>query len=114
MANPVMTIDVAHPPRHPDVVEDELLDAMRKAQSASGIRLLKIVHGSGSEGRENSTKATVRNFLFRHRAKFRAIINGEEYDLYDRTTQEMRKALGTFTDVDLGVGNAGITIVWVK
>ncbi len=112
--NPVMTVDVAHPPRHPDIVESELFEVLRKAQASPVIRILKIVHGSGSQGRENSTKTTVRNFLFRNRLKCRAIINGEEYNLFESVTQEMRKSIGDFTDVDLGKANAGITVVWVK
>jgi hypothetical protein len=114
MASPVMTIDVAHPPRHPDIVEKELLSAMRIAQSSPGIRILKIVHGSGSQGRENPTTTTTRNFLFRNRTKFRAIINGEDYTLFDVATQEMRKVVGSYSDVDLGMANGGITVAWVK
>lgn len=114
MSGPVFTLDVAHPPRHPDAVEAELDDAARLVRLSSSYRVVKIVHGYGSSGRGGSTREVARNWAFRRRGGFRAVIEGERYALNDEATAEMRGALGLYADADLGSGNRGITVVWVK
>lgn len=112
--SPIHTIDVAHPPRHPDVVEGELLDAWAKVRNTSSLRILKIIHGHGSSGKGGSTKEVVRNWMFRNRDKFRAILEGEHYSTFDDGVQKMRAEVGQYTDNDLRNSNPGITVVWVK
>ncbi len=108
------TIDVAHPPMRPDQVEAALHDALGIVRNTSTLRVLKIVHGHGSTGKGGSTKEVVRNWLFRQRSRVRGVIHGETYDVFDPSTQEMRREVGSFGDPDIGAGNPGITIVWVK
>jgi hypothetical protein len=114
MSSPMLTIDVAHPPRHPDHVEQELLDAWQKIRNSPDLCVLKIVHGHGSKGRGGATKETVRNWAFRQRGKFLAIIPGEEYTLLQDQTARMRKDVGAFPDPDLDIPNPGITVIWVR
>ncbi len=112
--NPLLTIDVAHPPRHPDVVEQQLMDASSKVRNSATLRVLKIVHGHGSSGKGGSTKDVVRNWAFRNKARIRATIDGERYNVYETETGEMRNEVGTFSDPDLDNGNPGVTILWIK
>lgn len=114
MSSPVLTVDLAHPPRRPSLVEEELLDAWQKVRNSSDLFILKIIHGHGSSGKGGSTKELVRDWVFRLRHRFLAVIPGEEYDLAHDETARLRKEFGTFPDADLGNSNAGITIVWVK
>ena len=114
MNSPVLTIDVAHPPRHPAEVEAELLGAWSEVRNSPSMRILKIVHGHGSTGKGGSTKELVRNWAFHHRSKFRSVIEGEHYNMYDGETQQMRKNVGQYNDADLNNVNPGITCVWVK
>lgn len=110
----IFSLDVAHPPRHPDVVEKELLDAWSSVRNSSTHRVLKIIHGHGSTGKGGTTKTLVRNWAFRNRSKFKAIINGENYGVFDPEVQEMRAEVGQYPDGDLQRTNPGITVVWVK
>ena len=112
--SPILTLDVAHPPRHPDIVEQELLDAWSRVRNSSLLRILKIVHGHGSLGKGGATKETVRNWAFRHRMKFKAVIDGESYSIYVDGTREMRTEVGSYEDADLENANAGITLLWIK
>jgi hypothetical protein len=114
MPLPVLTVDVAHPPRHPDVVEEELIEAWSKIRNSPSLRILKIIHGRGASGRGGSTRDIVRNWAFRQQAKCRAVIEGESYTLSDRRTQELRREVGQFPDDDLDGVNSGITILWIK
>lgn len=112
--SPLLVIDVAHPPRHPDIVEQELMDAWQKVRNSPGLRVLKIIHGHGSKGKGGSTKETVRNWAFRQRGKFLAVIPGEEYSPFHDDTARLRFEIGALPDPDLGIPNPGITIIWVK
>ena len=112
--SPILVLDVAHPPRRPDEVEDQLLDGWSQVRNSSSYRILKIIHGYGKSGTGGGTKQVVRNWAFQNRGRMKSVINGEEYSLYDATTQEMRKLVGEYSDPDLGALNPGITIVWVK
>ena len=114
MSSPVLTIDVAHPPLRPDEVEDELFRAWSQVRNSSSHRILKVIHGYGSTSKGGTTKETVRNWAFRNKGRLKKIIHGEEYVLYQADTQEMRKEVGVYEDTDLGSGNAGVTILWVK
>jgi hypothetical protein len=95
-------------------VEEELDDAAARIMRSASHRVLKVVHGYGSSGRGGTTREVVRNWAFRRGARFRAVIAGESYTLDDETTRELRIAVGSYADSDLGGANPGITIVWVK
>jgi len=114
MSSPILTIDVAHPPLHPDEVEEELLRAWSQVRNAASVRLLKIIHGHGSSGKGGSTKETVRHWIYRHRNKFRLVVEGEQYNLSDPDTQKIRVEVGQYDDTDLRSPNPGITVIWVK
>ena len=113
-ASPLLTIDVAHPPRHPDAVEQDILDALRTVRNTHRIRVLKIIHGYGSSGRGGSTKDLVRNWIFRQRDRFKGVIEGERYGRLDQPTQAMRREVGQYADGDLDSHNTGLIVVWVK
>jgi hypothetical protein len=114
VSTPLLTIDVAHPPRHPDAVESALLDAWESVRNSPTLRVVKIIHGYGSGGKGGATRELVRNWAFRQRGRFRGIINGEDYSLLDPSTQDIRREIGQFPDSDLTMPNPGVTIIWVK
>lgn len=114
MTFPLYTLDVAHPPRHPDVVEESLLEAWERVRNSPALRVMKIIHGYGSGGKGGSTREVVRNWLFRRRERFRGIVYGEDYTSHNPDVQELRKETGHYSDPDLTMPNPGITIVWVK
>jgi hypothetical protein len=114
LARLVLEIDVAHPPRHPDAVEEALLDALAAARNSPVVRIIKIIHGYGSSGRGGSTSETVRNWAFRMRRRILAVIPGEEFSRFDEATLRMRAETGPFADPDLDASNRGVTYLWVR
>jgi hypothetical protein len=112
--NYIFVIDIGHPPRPPQQVEETLAEALAKVRNSSTLRAIKVIHGYGSHGRGGNTKETVQNWAYQFRRHFRAIIAGENYDLFDADTQEMRRECGLVSDADLGKGNPGVTLLWVK
>ncbi len=110
---PLYTIDVAHPPRPSSAVERQLDDAWDHVRRTKHIRVLKVIHGYGSAGGPGSIRATTRNWAWERRRHFRAVIDGEDYSLQEARTQDLRKAVGDYSDADLGGGNPGILIIWI-
>jgi hypothetical protein len=113
MSTPILTLDVAHPPRRPELVEEMLLEALTTVRNSSVYRAIKIIHGYGSSGTGGSTRTVVRNWLSSRRGLL-AVIEGEGNGLLDPDTRAMREAIGPVADPDLDDGNRGVTIVWVK
>jgi hypothetical protein len=114
MKSPVYTIDIAHPPRHPDRAEEEMEAAWQTVRTSPSLHILKIIHGYGSSGQGGSTRTLARNWAYSNRARFRAIVNGETYTLFETTTQAMRLETGPYDDPDLVHGNPGILVIWVR
>ena len=110
----VLTIDVAHPARHPDRVEGELLSAWSAVRNSPRLRILKVIHGYGSGGKGSRTHEVVRNWAYRHRKRFRAVIEGEHYSLSDPMTRELRREVGQYEDPDLEHHNRGMTVFWIR
>jgi hypothetical protein len=110
----IRTIDIAHPPLKSDDAEQLLENELQNVPLSNKQYVLKIIHGHGSYDRPGVLKEVVRNWAYRNRAKLSAVIPGEEYSMFDYNTIEMRKVCGQISDPDLGAGNPGITLIWVK
>lgn len=114
MKSYIYKIDVAHPPRRPEIVEKMLLEALLLVRNHAQLRVIKVIHGYGSSGQGRQTRVTVRNWAYTNRKHLLETIHGEEYSLFDAKTQSMRNECGTLSDPDLDSSNAGITLLWVK
>ncbi len=107
------TIDVAHPARPAESVEQEVEAAWHHVRRSKTLRLLKVIHGYGSSGKGGSTRTVVRNWAFAHRQHLRAIVEGERYSLFDSETQLVRRTCGEYPDADLGTANPGLLVLWI-
>ena len=110
----VHTIDIAHPPLSSGAAEKVLDDELLHIRFTKEYRVLKVIHGHGTIEHPAVLKQVVYNWAHRNRARLRAVIPGEEYDILDAQTQEMRKQCGQVEDPDLGKSNPGITLIWIK
>jgi len=110
----MLIIDVAHPPRPPAEVEAALVSALARVRESKLLRAIKVVHGYGSHGRGGSTRETVRDWAYQFRQRFRGIIPGEDYSIFNPATQKLRQECGQLDDSDLDKSNLGITILWVN
>lgn len=109
----IRTIDIAHPPLTSIAAEILLDDELNQARCAKEWNVLKIIHGYGSKGKQSVLKEVVRNWSYRNRAHLLGVIPGEEYDIFNAKTIEMRKVCGQVPDPDLGAHNPGITLIWI-
>ncbi len=95
-------------------VEAVLLQEWTGARNSTSIRVLKVIHGYGSSGKGGSTRDVVRNWASRMASRFRAIVPGEEYSLFQPAAQAMRREVGRLDDAELDAGNRGITYLWIR
>jgi hypothetical protein len=108
------TIDIAHPPLTSENAERVLDDEVNQVRSTHQWRVLKVIHGYGTNERPAVLKQVVQNWAHRNRTRLLAVIPGEDYDIHDAKTQEMRRQCGQVPDADLGKSNPGITLLWIK
>ena len=110
----IRTIDIAHPPLTSETAEMVLDDEATQIRSTQQWRVLKVIHGHGSDDRPGVLKQVVRNWAHRNRTRLLAMIPGEDYNILDAKTQEMRRQCGQVADGDLGASNSGISVIWIK
>lgn len=110
----IHTIDVAHPPLAAHVAEQVLNDALTMVRTSSEYRVLKVIHGKGTNDHPAVLKSVVLNWAYRNKHRMKACIPGEQYTLFDATTQLMRSVCGQIADNDLGASNTGITVLWIR
>lgn len=114
MVNYIYEIDVAHPPRRPEIVEKMLLEALLLVRNHAHLRVIKVIHGYGSSGQGGQTKETVRNWAYVNRKQLVDTIDGEHYSIFDAKTQSLRNECGQLFDPDLENSNPGVTLLWIR
>jgi hypothetical protein len=72
-------------------------------------RVIKIIHGHG----KGALKKSVRDWCNDQQGRFRAIILGEDYDLFHPESAAMRAECRISNDPDLGRRNSAVTYLWL-
>ena len=73
------------------------------------IKAIKIITGHGS----GALRRSVRKWLIQEEGRFQAVINGEDYDMFNTIATDMRSECLIKDDHDFGRSNSGITFVWL-
>jgi hypothetical protein len=85
-------------------LELEVSDSLYKDK----VRAIKVIHGHGT----GTLQKSVREWCQNQEGRFQAVINGEDYDLFDQDSANMRADCGSPYDFDLGKKNSAITYIW--
>ena len=73
-------------------------------------RAIKIIHGHGTGALKNA----VRYWCKEQQGRFKAIIFGENYDMFDKESVDMRSDCELPDDKDFGRRNSAITYIWLR
>ena len=73
-------------------------------------RAIKIIHGHGTGALKNA----VRHWCKEQQGRFKAIIFGENYDMFDKESVDMRSDCELPDDKDFGRRNSAITYIWLR
>jgi hypothetical protein len=96
-----------------EVARQRLREVIDEAR-ASGVEILKIVHGYGSSGTGGAIRDAVRASLRRRRKEgvVLDIVHGEKWDAFGAGARALLDRFPEFRrDPDLGRSNEGVTIV---
>jgi hypothetical protein len=102
------TIDIGHRNFHLDEAISVLEVEVSNALFSGNIQAMKIIHGHGS-GR---LRRAVRNWCIGQTGRFKAIITGEDYDMFHPESAAMRAECGLPYDNDYGKRNSAVTYIW--
>jgi len=102
------TIDIGHRNFFLDeaisLLETEVSDAM----FSGNVQAVKIIHGHGS----GALRRAVREWCNDQQGRFKAVITGEDYDMFHLGSAAMRADCGLPYDSDFGKRNSAITYIW--
>ena len=73
-------------------------------------KAIKIIHGHGTGALKNA----VREWCKDQQGRFKAIIFGENYDMFDKESVDMRSDCELPDDKDFGRRNSAITYIWLR
>ena len=73
-------------------------------------KAIKIIHGHGTGALKNA----VRDWCKEQQGRFKAIIFGENYDMFDKESMDMRSDCELPDDKDFGRRNSAITYIWLR
>ena len=101
-------IDIAHAGQNASNAMSDLEVAISMAKSDSRVTAVKIIHGLGGR-----VASEVRKWAKEQKGRFRGVINGEDYDMFNRDAVNMRSNFLSSKDEDFNRKNPGITIIWL-
>jgi len=99
-----------------DEARRSVIAEIRQAKK-EGVRVLKVIHGYGSTGEGGTLAIGLRKSfgLRRKEGVIRGYIPGEKLSVFDDTTLKLLEEVPEVRrDRDMGRGNHGLTVVWLK
>jgi hypothetical protein len=104
----IKEIDIGHKAYSVDEALSELSFVISEAKN-NNLVAVKIIHGSGG----GFISRAVRDWGKSQEGRFKAIIYGENYNMFNEDAVKMRSEANETQDIDFNRTNAGITIFWL-
>ena len=103
------TIDIGHCSNSIDQALSILATEVSHIMFEGRVKAIKIIHGHG----KGALRQAVRDWCEEQRGRFRAVIYGEDYDLFNSEALAMRNDCDQPRDHDLGRKNRAVTYIWL-
>jgi hypothetical protein len=73
------------------------------------VHAIKVITGHGS----GKLRISVREWCKDQEGRFQAVINGEDYNMFNRDAADMRADCSLKHDTDFGRNNQAVTYIWL-
>ena len=104
------TLDIGHSGNSPDEAMILLETTVSQCSFENKTRAIKIITGHGS-GR---LRKIVREWCDEQKGRFKDVIHGEDYDMFNKNAVNMRSDCHQPRDLDFGKKNAAVTYIWLR
>ena len=105
----IKIVDIGHKNLRLEDAQSLLETTISQIAYEGNIKVVKIITGHGS----GALRHSVRKWLQEQEGRFQAVINGEDYNMFNTLAADMRSECHIKDDFDFGKGNSAITFVWL-
>ncbi len=105
----IKIVDIGHKNLNLEDAQSLLETTISQIAFEGNIKVVKVITGHGSGILKNS----VREWLKEQEGRFQAVINGEDYNMFNTLASDMRSECSISGDLDFGKNNSGVTFVWL-
>ena len=108
--NLLKVIDVGHSGNTPDDAISILETTVSNCLYENKARVIKVITGHGSGIMRNM----VRQWCKEQEGRFKGVIYGENYDMFNNEAVKMRDECFYPNDIDYGKNNSAVTYIWLR
>ena len=109
MENKLKTLDIGHSNFRIDQAITILETTVSQTSHEGNVRAIKIITGHGS----GKLKNAVRAWCEEQEGRFKAVIIGEDYNMFNKEASDMRSDANIKNDPDFGRNNSAIIYIWL-
>ena len=102
-------VDIGHSGNSTDDAMSTLETVVSQCVYENRVRAIKVITGHGS-GR---LRKILRQWCDEQKGRFKGIIHGEDYDMFNKKAVDMRSECHQPVDNDFGKKNSAITYIWL-
>ena len=106
--NKLKVIDIGHSNLSIDKAMLDLETKISQLNFEGDYKAVKVIFGHGS----GALKHTIKGWIKEQDGRFKAIIYGEDYNLFNRVAVDMRSDCNLRNDHDFGRNNSGVLYIW--
>ena len=103
-------LDIGHTGKFSDEALLILETEVSKCVYENKVRAIKIITGHGS----GSLRKVVRSWCSDQEGRFKGVIYGENYNMFNKDAVNMRSDCNQPNDIDFGKNNSAITYIWLR
>ena len=107
--NKLKVLDIGHSNLSLDQAQMILETTISQVAFEGNIRVIKVITGHGS----GKLRGSVRSWFDSQEGRFQAVINGEDYNVFNKVAADMRADINIREDMDFGRNNTGVTYIWL-
>ena len=103
-------LDIGHSGNSPDEAMTILETTVSQYSYENKTKAIKVITGHGS-GR---LRKAVREWCDNQKGRFKDVIYGENYDMFNKNAVDMRSDCDHPFDLDFGRKNSAVTYIWLR